>query len=556
MSTSLLQRQIGRARRRLFFRSLLNTCNGCWAGGLLLAAGWFLLQPQVLGSQPEWLRWAVVGGLLGLATLLGVVIALLRAPSPLDVALLIDQKFGLKERVTTSLLLDPAASGSPAGQALLADVNGRVGKLDLAAGFPLAGDESRWALAGKALLVPLAALALVLVVLLYHPADVKADPTPTAEKEMKPDEAAQVKKNIQDIIKKPTETKPGEPPREKSALMKKIDEDYDKLLNKPAQTKEHLKDLAKGLSGLEQNLKNHEKDLAARQAALQQQLKKLDQMTRDANNDGPAKQMQKALTQGDFDKAKQEAEDLARKLKDGKLDEKEKQELTRQVKDLEDKLNELKRQKDDELKKERDNIARQLERGDIDKKTADQLQKDLDKKADGSKDLDQLADQLKQCQQCLKDGDGDKAADALQKAADQLKQMAGDKKDLKDLQDRLDDLKKAQQALAPSVQGGKPVPGAGQRPETKEGTHKSQESTVSLPEDPRGRKQITDFVTGPAFKKKSSQEIAAEVVQSSQEADAAREQQKVDRAAKDIYKGYFENLRKDAEKNLPKAPNP
>ena len=74
--------------------------------------------------------------------------------------------------------------------------------------------------------------------------------------------------------------------------------------------------------------------------------------------------------------------------------------------------------------------------------------------------------------------------------------------------------------------------------------------------DDKGQKQISDYVPGPTFKKKSSMDMAADVVQSSQESAEARESQKVDRAAKDIYKGYFENLRKDAEKNLPKIPNP
>ncbi len=37
-----------------------------------------------------------------------------------------------------------------------------------------------------------------------------------------------------------------------------------------------------------------------------------------------------------------------------------------------------------------------------------------------------------------------------------------------------------------------------------------------------------------------------------QEAAEAKENQRVDRAAKEMYKGYFENLRKDAEKDLKK----
>src|SRR5207245_4098409 len=98
---SLLQRQVVRVHRRLVLQTFLNLLAWCWAAAILLAAGWFLLQPYVIDAPPDWVRWTVAGGLVGASTLLAVVLGFVRAPSRLLAALSLDSAFGLKERVTT-----------------------------------------------------------------------------------------------------------------------------------------------------------------------------------------------------------------------------------------------------------------------------------------------------------------------------------------------------------------------------------------------------------------------------------------------------------------------
>src|SRR5262249_27484586 len=128
---SPLHRQIARVGRRLFLQTLLTTTLWCWAGALAVSAGWFVIQPSLFPSLPlEW-RLGGAGGVLGLATVLALVIAVLRAPSKVAAALLLDEKFALKERVTTSLTLAPHQEGSAAALALLEDVNHRIGELDV-----------------------------------------------------------------------------------------------------------------------------------------------------------------------------------------------------------------------------------------------------------------------------------------------------------------------------------------------------------------------------------------------------------------------------------------
>ena len=159
---SLLHRQIARVHHRLILQTLLNALAWCWALAILLSAGWFLLQPYLMDGPPDWLRWTVAAGLLGAGTLLGVVLGLVRGPSQLMAALSLDSAFGLKERVTTSLTLAPEQAVSPAGQALLADVNQRINDLDVGSRFPVR-------LSWSAALVPVCAALLAVVAIFYQP---------------------------------------------------------------------------------------------------------------------------------------------------------------------------------------------------------------------------------------------------------------------------------------------------------------------------------------------------------------------------------------------------
>src|SRR5579884_3468597 len=124
-----LERQLSRVRRRLFLATLLTCLAWSWVLAVGLAAGWFLLQPVLLPAAAPWLRWAVLGALVGACSLGALVLGLLRRPSPVSAALALDERFGLRERATTTLTLRPDEESTPAGQALLADVETKVAPL-------------------------------------------------------------------------------------------------------------------------------------------------------------------------------------------------------------------------------------------------------------------------------------------------------------------------------------------------------------------------------------------------------------------------------------------
>src|SRR5262249_33374402 len=118
--------------------------------------------------------------------------------------------------------------------------------------------------------------------------------------------------------------------------------------------------------------------------------------------------------------------------------------------------------------------------------------------------------------------------------------------ELMDMQDvdqqELDQLGEVQRALRDGMGG--PGVGAGRRPEGE--PHQTGSFTTKLrgQHDNKGAQEITGYAPGTSFKKKSSAEIAGEIKQASQDAPEAIEQQRIPRAASDMARGYFENIRK------------
>ena len=92
------------------------------------------------------------------------------------------------------------------------------------------------------------------------------------------------------------------------------------------------------------------------------------------------------------------------------------------------------------------------------------------------------------------------------------------------------------------TENGDPVPGAGQRPLGKEQPFRSYEAKAKAEFDPKGKKIFDGFAPGLNFRGKSSVEMEGEIKQAAQEAPEAIEGQRYPKGAKDMVKGYFNNL--------------
>jgi hypothetical protein len=552
---SELRRQIARVNRRLFVQSLLDALIACWAGALLLAAAWCVAEPHVAGGSLPWLRWAVAGGIAGLATLAAVVFAIVRRPSPLDAALSLDERFGLKERITTAVSLTVAERQSPAGMALLADAEQHVAKLEVRAGYPFA---LRW----TAALLPVSASLLALVALLYHPNTGQAKPTDPLDQPLA--NAAAVEKQMKKLEKKPREQKKGE--KATPEAIQQFEDEMDKLTVRPRDTRKRAQELAKDATVLEEKMMNYQRGLMERKDALKEQLQQMDRFEKTEKQKGPAEELQKAMQEGNLDKAKEEIEKLAKKLEQNQLTDKDQEQLQKQIEEIKDKINRL---ADQDKEEERLQELARKEGADKEEfqRQLDQLRKNKQKLVESMKDLQETADQLEQCQQCLKNGQGAKASQCLRKAGEKLENLAGDD-ELRDLEEQLERLQSARKALCKGCEGkgdkgenseqdqeggDNPVQAAGRRPESKEGsTGKIDARTRG--EMTKGELRIEGFEKGFNLKlPKKSSELAGEIKQASQEAPEAIDRLRIPKAVGDISKGYFENLRRDTEKEAEDA---
>lgn len=560
---NLVHQQVRRVSRRLLLQKLGTRLIFCWSAALGLAILWFLIQPFLIDSPQPWLRWAVAGGLAGLATVLAIFLTWLAAPSPLTAALSLDEKFGLKERVTTSLALSAREQASPAGQALLEDVHQRLEKIDVGSRFPM---RLRW----SAGLVPALALLLASVALFYDASKLigKSDPG-----RGKPDLAAVIKPGnaIPPVVPPARPRTPAEQ-NEKPADLAKIDAEMERIKGMPQETPEQVTEKVKEISTLEDQIKEMEKARADRAKAVDD-LSKLDAVA-SKRKQGPADDMKEALASQDIEKAKQEAEKLARKLKKKDLSDPEKEQLKKQMKDLEDQVKRLSRQQDkiDHLKSKN-----------LDPETLKRELEQLAKEKGNRKDLDELAQKLSRCQKCMSEGNEEKAAEEMEQMARQLQRMGKNEEELEELQARAEELedikedttlqreaggegsgdKELQRKTGKgSLQGkagrkdglqrkGGPGPGgpaSGRRPINPDGKSGSVDARQRTPLDLKGQKNFAGYAPGQKAPPRSGPQLEGVIRQQSQQAAEATSQQKLDKSDRDISKNYFGNLAEEVDK--------
>jgi hypothetical protein len=559
-----LERQLGRVRRRLFLQTLLQSLVWCWLASLACAVGWFLAEPFAVPAAAPSLRWTVAGSFIGGFAVLAILLAIRRAPSRIAAALALDERFQLKERITTSLTLSQTELESPAGQALLADVQSRIAPLRVHDRFPVR-------IPRLATLLPLAAVGLVLLAFFYKPA---LSPTqaggdrPLADS---PVAKAQIEKALRPLQRKPVK-KPGDRP--KSEELQRMEAELDRLAQKPHDTKEQARELVKDLTNAEDEVQKREKKLTDRIEALKEQMKQAQRLNNKDQKDGPARKFDKALEQGDLKKAREEAERLGKqlqadeetarlrkKMKDEKLSEEQKQELREQLEKLKDQ--ELSREQKEQMQQQLQDVKDKIERltrsdeakerlrelqrqGALNKeeleRELDQIDKNMSKlDKETLQQLQELADKLGQAQKLMQQGKEGDAAKKLAEAAEKLAQLDPNG-ECQELQQQLQQLKQARKAMCQALDG-KPVPGAGKRPESKEGETASKEQWAHSQMD-KGRMQVIDHVAGDGFKgPRKPAEMSEEIRRAAQEEPEALNRQRLPRSANDMARGYFEKLR-------------
>ena len=556
--TTAVERSVRKARRRLIADTLLNSLFVGWAAALAVGIVWLLAEPWVMESPGENLRWYVLGGATALATLAVIVRAWWLAPSRQSVALEVDNRFDLKERVTTALGLAPADQATSAGQAVLADALGKVAALKVSDKFPV---RPRW----HAAFVPTLAAALVLAVLFYHPDTAGAaseDELAARAKDAAATANAEAKKKPEQPFVKP---KPPELDRKgKSKEIEKLEEELGKLAEKwakhDAETPEKKREKVTELTAMEEKIKKFNAEKEQKLEQLGKQLQQLDRLNKDKEfADGPAKELNDALAKGDIKKAEGAIDELKKKIKDQKLDAEEQKKLDRQLGQMKKELEQL--NKENEKKEEK--LKEMIKKAKQENRDAEALERELQKLKDEMKENaeqgDRMAERMQKMQNALKKGDLDELASELDKMGQDLKVTENELQDLEDAQEYLQKLRDEMKKACKACEGDCDKPGhkdfangkgvaSGERDIDRGEKTTSSEERVRGHFNPLGRKSFGGTTRGPAFTKQSDAQFGKEIQQAVQEAPQAVETQRLPRDAQQSVREYFEKLGETGKK--------
>jgi hypothetical protein len=547
-----IKRQVGRAQRRLVLQQFWRVIGWSLFATLLLATiGLAIPRLWVLSVDQQIWDWSWIGG--------GVVAGLLTAAiwtyvirrTRLDAAIEIDRRFGLKERVSSTLALSNDELSSDVGQALVTDAIRRVERIDVREQFRV---SPTWRL-----VLPLApAIAIAALMMLPNAAmkqaQASAESTPEIKKQIKT-----ATQKLQERLRE-TQKKAEEQGLQDSDVLKEINKELDKLVSKESADRKDalikINDLAKEIEKRKQELGGADK--------MRKDLDKLKDIAK-----GPADKVTDALKDGDFGKAQEEMKKLNEELKTGKLSKEDQEKLAKQLEEMRDKLQQAKEDQKQARERLQQQIEQKLAEGNVGE--AAKMQQQLDQMNQNAKEqqqmLQQLADKFGEAAKALKEGgDPKEAAEQLDKLAGDLDKMQQQLDEIENLQDVLDQLADAKDAMkCANCQGegcaqcqgtgegdklGKNKSGRGKGKGQGEGLRDEQETDKSFYDtrvaaDPKkGQSVRIGDASGPNKAGKSQEQIKEEVRASLAKEPDALEDVTLPRDQRENAKQYFERLRK------------
>jgi hypothetical protein len=319
-------------------------------------------------------------------------------------------------------------------------------------------------------------------------------------------------------------------PNPAAGIQKQVKQSAESLRKKIEERRQQARE--KGLKDAEGLFKQIEQGTRRQQLGgkdgLKEQLKNMKNL-----GAGPAEKAAQAMKQGDWQKARQEIEKLAKELREGKLDEQSKKQLADQLQQMKEKLEaaaQAQQQAMDDLKKQ---IEKQKQQGNLAK--AGELQQKLDQLQQQKPQMDrlqQMAQQMGQMQQGLQQGNAQQAAQAMDQLSQQLDQMQQEMNEAEMLDAAMDQLELAKDAMAcaacqgegcQACQGagfgknldGKPGMGMGEgrgigpRPDEKNATNLRDTQVRQKPR--QGTAVLEGMVEGPNIKGDVAQSIKEEM---------------------------------------------
>ena len=564
-----INRQVARARRRMITGRFFHVLTWVVFAGLLLAVVgmaipkiWHLEFLQSQDKIDAWTYSWILGGAVA-GFLVAAALTWKNRESELNVAVEVDKRFGLKERLSSAMSLAPEEVESSAGQALVKDAENRAETIDVR-------DQFQYRVTWQALmpLIP----AVLLVILMFVPNAeqkvVAVEPEPLNRKEV-----AVAIKEFKKKVEKKREQMATKGLKDANANLKSLEKKFDKLLDEKSTDK---KNALVQLNDIKKQIEDRRKELGSSKE-LKESLNRL----KDAGQ-GPAKQLADAMSKGDLEEAKNAIKELADKLKAGDLNKIEMNKLANDLKQMAKELKEVAERHEEAKRKLEDQIQKAVDQGDLDK--AAQLQQQLDQKKAMDKQqekMKKMAENLQKCANCMKPGDsgaprqgqqgqpgqpqqsgqeGQQQAQAMKEAGESLEDMAQQLEDMQQALEELEtleDLEKMAEGCKQCMNQGGNKPGdpkwqdwakgsgkgAGKRDLAKEDTGTFRSKVKGKLQ--RGETVVTGTANGKNLTGRSTSETR-ELVRASLSKDSdPLENQKLSRAQREHARQYFQSLREN-----------
>jgi hypothetical protein len=434
-----IRRQVGRAQRRLVLEQFLRAAGWSLFATLLLAAvGLAIPRIWPIAIEQQVWDWSWIGGGLAGGLIAAAVWTYVIRRSGLEAAIEIDRRFGLKERVSSTLALSPEELQSEIGTALVSDAIRRVERIDVREQFRV---SPTW----RALLPLAPALVLIGLALMPNATMKQAGASPEAPAEIKKQIKVATQK-LQERIRD-SQKKSEELGLKDADLLQQVNKGLDKLANQETGDRKDalikINDLAKEIEKRRQELGGADK--------MRKELEKLKDLAK-----GPADKMAAALKEGDFGKAQEEMKKLKEDLAAGKLGKEDQEKLANQLEQMKEKIQQAAENQKEAREKLQQQIEQKLAEGNIGE--AAKLQQQLDKLSQNAeqqeKMMKELADKLGEAAQAMKQGDAQQALKQLDKLTQEMQSMKEQLDQLENLQDVLDQLADAKDALnCPQCEG-------------------------------------------------------------------------------------------------------
>lgn len=441
----VLQLQVRRARRRLVLEQFIAIATWSLFVTLLVAVvGVAIPKIWVLAVDSQTWMWSWVGGSIGAGVLTAMIWTFCVRRSSLEAAIEIDRRFGLKERVSSTLALGPEERDTEIGKALVTDTARRVERIDVKDKFRL---SPSWRNA-----LPLLPAAIVALLAILPNAVMKKS---EASNEVSQAQQTAMKKKLvlmqQQIMKDQTEKKGDDANLKDGEFKQELAKKLGELANKENVER---KDSMIKLNDLAKEIEKKKKEFGGAED-LKKELAKLKEIEK-----GPADKFAEALKEGDLGKAQEELKKLVEAAKKGELKEEDKKALAKQLEKIKEQIEQKKQQKEQVKKELEEEVKKKMAAGD--QEGAEKAQQKLDemkqKEAQAQQKMEQLAQKLGECAKCMKEG----GAEGNQNAAKKMDQLAKDLKDLEqelkeveNLDEMLDQLADAKDAMQGDGEDGK-----------------------------------------------------------------------------------------------------